>query len=213
MDAKEIELRGKAITKAYSANEPPGTILNLLNELKGGVQVTEELLRSTKIGLIVNRVKQHKDPAVARLAGELISKWRTDVRKSGPNSPTALKGGGASKVAPSPTAANGSETPTEAKAKHTVAPENRSAKADKVNTNLTGSAIRDNCLRLMYDGLALMSEERKWLPFVCSLPWPMSMGLLLIFCRRSTDDLRNSSRRRARNRASRRSRSILGLSA
>ena len=182
MDAKEIELRGKALTKAFVGGDPPSTLLGILGDLRTRVSATEELLRSTRIGVIVNKVKQHKDPEVARNAGELVSKWRVDVRKAGAGSSAAAKGSGNDKSATangsarSPTG-NGSgggggggggggvgvgENGSKTKTKSSVPPDQRSAKADKVDVNVTGNATRDNCLRLMYDGLALMTEECRW---------------------------------------------------
>jgi transcription elongation factor S-II len=43
--------------------------------------------------------------------------------------------------------------------KSTVDPAKRNSKADKINTDVTGNQTRDACVKLMYDGLAFMSEE------------------------------------------------------
>ncbi|KAF2459878.1 transcription elongation factor S-II [Lineolata rhizophorae] len=169
MNAKAIDEKGKALTKAFTGGEPSSTLLGLLEDLRRGVQASEDLLRSTRIGITVNRVKQHKDPAVARTASELVGKWRTDVRRAGgtpggkesgastPRPASATTTNGASPApSPAPSATSAAAKP---KAKHTVPPEQRSAAADKVDTGVTGNAVRDNCLRLMYDGLSHMSEE------------------------------------------------------
>lgn len=167
MDAKEVELKGKAITKAFAGGDPPATIVGLLDDLRKGVQASEEILRSTKIGVTVNRLRQHKDPNVSKQAAELVAKWRLDVKKGGAGhaagsaTSTPKVQNGLSSPAPSP-------APAKAKAKHTVPPEKRSAKEDKVDTKVTGNATRDNCLKLMYDGLALMSEDSE--SFHRSLP-------------------------------------------
>lgn len=170
MDAKEVELRGKAITKALTSGDPPSTLSSLLDELKKGVVASEELLRSTRIGVTVNKLKTYKDPAVARQAAELVSKWRSDIKKAGtasgsstPKQSSVANG----KASPAPTASpapsaksqQSQQQPAKAKAKLTVAPENRSSKTDKVDTDVTGNKIRDNCLKLMYDGLAHMSTD------------------------------------------------------
>jgi transcription elongation factor S-II len=155
MDTKEVELKGRAIAKAVNGGDPSSTVLSLLEDLRRGVQASEDLLRSTKIGVTVNRLKTHKDPAVVKQAIELVSKWRADIKKTGGTS-------GASTPKP---AANGASspvpTPNKPKQKHTVPPEKRNAKEDKVDTNLTKSVTRNSCLKLMYDGLAFMSEECK----------------------------------------------------
>jgi len=154
MDAKEVELRGKAITKAYAAGDPSSVLLGLLKGLREGVRASEDLLRSTRIGVTVNKLRQHKDPAVAKQSTELVNKWKTDVRKAASGSATPKTTNGTASPAPAaPFAA-----PPKTK-KHNVAPESRSHKTDKVDWKLTGNDTRDNCVRLMYDGLAHMSED------------------------------------------------------
>ncbi|MBE7182542.1 MAG: transcription elongation factor S-II [Terriglobus roseus] len=162
MDAQEVELKGKAITAAYAAGDPPASILSLLEELRKGVTASEKLLRDTRIGVAVNKLKQHKDAAVSKRAADLVAKWRLDVKRgassaTGSGSSTPSRAGAGAGAA----AANGAAASPAAKAraKFTVPPEKRSAKEDKVDTKQTGNATRDNCLRLMYDGLAFMSED------------------------------------------------------
>lgn len=161
MEAKDIEERGKQIAKAASEGDPPATLLSLLESLKGWT-ASEKLLRQTKIGIHVNKLRQNKDPNVARTATSLINKWKSDVKKPG---------GGAS-PAPGKSSTNGTSSPaaggtpkqdvkadTKAKGKYSGDPEKRNAAVDKVNYNLTDSQTRDACIKLMYDGLAFQSEE------------------------------------------------------
>lgn len=154
MDAKEVEQRGKAIAKAYAAGDPSSTLLGLIKDLRDGVRATEELLRSTRIGVTVNKLRSHKDPTVAKQSNDLVSKWKLDVRKNLSGSSTPKR----PNAVPSPAPAASATPPAKTK-KHNVAPENRSHKTDKVDWKLTGNDIRDNCVRLMYDGLAHMSED------------------------------------------------------
>ncbi|KAF2013313.1 transcription elongation factor-like protein s-ii [Aaosphaeria arxii CBS 175.79] len=160
MDAKEVELRGKAITKAMNANEPSSSLINLLTDLRNNLKPTEELLRQTKIGVQVNRLRTHKDPSVAKVAGELVSRWRDEVnkqkRKGAPGKVAQASNGSAS---PAPTPASGTASPAPSKKKHDVDPASRSHKTDKVDLKITGDDSRDACIRLMYDGLAFMSED------------------------------------------------------
>ena len=161
MDAKEVEFRGKAITKAMNESEPSSSLIKLLNDLKGGVKATEDLLRQTKIGVTINRLRSHKDPAVSKLASELVSKWRDEVNKQ-------KKKGGAPAKAPapngtaSPAPPSGTASPAPTKRKHNVDPEKRSHKTDKVDYHVTGNDTRDSCIKLLYDGLCLMTDERKY---------------------------------------------------
>lgn len=165
MDVKEIEFRGKAISKAISENEPGSSLIKLLDDLKTGVKPTEDLLRQTRIGVTVNRLRTHKDPAVAKSASELVSRWKEEVNKNKKKGPAAAKVAAAANGSASPAPASGTASPAPAKKKHNVDPEKRTHKTDKVDYRTTGTEARDNCVRLMYDGLAFMSEERK-----CHLP-------------------------------------------
>ncbi|KAL4897590.1 transcription elongation factor [Aspergillus ambiguus] len=156
MDAKEIELKAKALTKAATQNEPPATIIGLLKELQKGVRASEDLLRSTRVGIIVNKFKQHKAPEVARLSSEIVSKWRTEINKNkASGSPSASQ-----RSSGSPRPQNGAASPSPDKAaKLSVPPDKRSWKADGVDVNQTANRIRDSCIGLMYDGLCLNSTE------------------------------------------------------
>ncbi|KAF4310050.1 transcription elongation factor TFIIS [Botryosphaeria dothidea] len=158
MDAKEVESHGRNITKAQAAGEPGSSLIKLLDDLRTGVLATEDLLRSTKIGIIVNKLKTHKDPNVAKKASELVSKWRSDVKKAGADRASTPKQQNgtqspASQAAPSPVPA------AKPKPKHNVPLDKRSVDTDGVEWRLTGNTTRDNCLKMMYNALALMVED------------------------------------------------------
>jgi transcription elongation factor S-II len=175
LDAKAVEQKGRDLTKAAESSADSVAVLRLLSDLKTGVLASENLLRSTKIGVTVNKLKQHSNPQVKQLAGELVSKWRNDVQRlrpaaaagsSGASTPrpasaAAANGtkGGSSVSSP---AAGGTGSPKGAVAKRPDVPkEKRNSKTDGINWKVTGSATRDSCVKLMYDGLAFMSEDRK----------------------------------------------------
>ena len=157
MDAKAVVEKSKALAKATGVDESPDVIIRILNELKTGVKADEDLLRSTKIGVIVNRSKQHKDPAVARLASEIVKKWRDDVQKAKANSPARKKSpnGTASPIPANTANANGNGN---AKPKVAVPPAERDWKKDKVKIERTNQQKRDACIGLIYNGLCFMSS-------------------------------------------------------
>ncbi|RMJ24982.1 transcription elongation factor SII [Aspergillus sp. HF37] len=165
MEAKEIEFKSKALAKAAGQNEPASTIVPILKELQQGVRATEDLLRSTRVGIVVNKLKQHKAPEVARLSGEVVSKWRNEVNKQkaggGPAAAAAGKPGSprpSQNGAASPASA-AAATPTDKAAKLSVPPDKRSWKADGMDVNQTSNRTRDSCIGLMYDGLCLNTTE------------------------------------------------------
>ncbi|EEH21571.1 transcription elongation factor S-II [Paracoccidioides brasiliensis Pb03] len=165
MDTREIEFKSKALTKAATSGETPATLISLLKELQKGVQPTEDLLRSTKIGIIVNKLKQHKSPDVARLSSEIVSKWRSEVNKqkaAASGSPSASQ---RSSNSPRQTT-NGTSSPastsaaaSDKMAKSSVPPDKRSWKTDQVIITHTQNKSRDSCTGLIYDGLCLNSTE------------------------------------------------------
>ena len=144
--------KSKALQKATAAEDPSESIIRILNELKTGVKPNEDLLRSTKIGVIVNRSKQHKDPAVARLASDIVKKWRDDVQKAKGSSPTGKKSpNGTASPVPANTP-NGNVKP-----KLNVPPAERDWRKDKVDITRTNQSTRDGCIGLIYNGLCFMS--------------------------------------------------------
>lgn len=147
--------KSKDLQKATAASSAPANIITILNELKNGVKADEALLRSTKIGVIVNRSKQHKDPAVASLAGEIVTKWRVDIQKQkGTASPINGKKTSSPSGTSSPVPTNGASKP-----KHNVPLDQRDYKKDKVNIERTQQSTRDNCIGLLYNGLCYNSPD------------------------------------------------------
>ncbi|KAL2008691.1 hypothetical protein VTN00DRAFT_6885 [Thermoascus crustaceus] len=161
LDVREIEVKAKALTKAATSNEPSANIIAILKDLQKGVQPTEDLLRSTRVGIIVNKLKQHKSPDVARLSGEIVSKWRNEVNKQkAAGSPAAQRASASPRPATNGAVSPAAAAPTGDKmSKLSVPPDKRSWKADGVDINQTQNKVRDSCIGLMYDGLCLNSTE------------------------------------------------------
>jgi transcription elongation factor S-II len=160
LDKREVAERGSTLQKALQTSVPAASIVSLLKELQKGVRPTEELLRSTQIGKTVNRCKQHRAPEVAKLASEIVSKWRHQVQEQ------KLANGGSSGSGTPNARANGTASPAPAKAlptskpESTVPPDKRTWKTDKIpRDDLTGDPARNNCIGLMYDGLCQNSTN------------------------------------------------------
>ena len=159
MDAKQVSERAKVLGKAATAGGDSGHIIKILNELKTGVKPSEDLLRSTKIGVIVNRFKQNEDPEVAKLAGGIVKKWRDEVTrtKAGTPTPTGSQSTKGNKKMASPSASTDSPVAQEP-AKPTVPPDQRTYQKDGVSIDRTNQATRDSCIGLLYNGLAHTSD-------------------------------------------------------
>jgi len=161
MDRREILSKGSALQKAIAAKEPTANIMNILHDLKMNVRPSEDLLRATGIGKVVNKVKgvSSLDPEITKLASEIISRWRHVVNEqkmaSGTSTPTGARTNGT--ASPAPGAKPG--TPVPKAASPGVAPDKRTWKVDKVpRDELTKDTARNNCIGLIYDGLCVGSE-------------------------------------------------------
>lgn len=157
MDRREILSKGSSLQKAISAKEPTANIITILQDLKVNVRPTEELLRATGIGKIVNKVKgtQGVDSSVQSLASEIISRWRHQVNEqklaTGSSTPNGARSNGTSSPAPA-------SKPTPKAASPGIDPAKRTYITDKVNRDeLTKDKTRNNCIGLLYDGLAVNS--------------------------------------------------------
>jgi transcription elongation factor S-II len=163
LDVKAVDAKRTDLDKAIKDNAPASAILKILSELKAGVVPSEKLLRETKIGVSVNRLRQHKDANVQKLANETVGSWRTAMHKlkiGGGNSGGATPKGANGATGSASPAAVGSGSPgvkNEKKA-YNGDPAKRNALSDKVDWKITGDTTRDACLKLMYDGLAHLSS-------------------------------------------------------
>ena len=156
MDRREILSKGANLQKAINGKEPAANIMNLLQDLKSHVRPTEELLRATSIGKIVNRVKSNNalDPKVTQLASEIISRWRHTVNEqkvaSGTSTPTGRGTNGT--LSPAPTSKPASSPPA-------TSTMDRNWKKDKIHREtITNDPVRNNCIGLVYDGLCIGSD-------------------------------------------------------
>ncbi|KAL8676506.1 MAG: hypothetical protein Q9186_006972 [Xanthomendoza sp. 1 TL-2023] len=159
MDVKQVIERAKALGKATTAGGDSEHIIKVLNELKTGVKPSEDLLRSTKIGVIVNKFKQNQNPEIARIASVIVKKWRDEVTKSkaGTPTPNGSQATNGNKNMATPPTSTASPAPPEP-SKSTVPPDQRDYKKDGVSINRTNQVIRDNCIGLIYNGLAHTSD-------------------------------------------------------
>ncbi|KAK0656611.1 transcription factor S-II, central domain-containing protein [Cercophora newfieldiana] len=146
MDDRELTQRIKALAKALTS-EPPTTVVKLMEDLKKDTAPTEEQLRSTKAGVTVGRLRSHANRDIARVAGEIVQKWKKNV--------DAAKDAKKKKEATASPAPAGSSMskPYEGDT------EKRHFKLDKVDTKRTHSDSRNNSIGLLYNGLAYQNRE------------------------------------------------------
>lgn len=120
------------------------------------------LSQSTKAGHIVGKLRTHANAEVKTMAAEIVTKWRKAVEAGKRKGP-----GSAGSTAASKTASPSASTPQSKTASPAPAasggykgdPEKRKFDVDGVDVNRTGIQSRDNCIGLMYNGLAFRSVE------------------------------------------------------
>jgi len=160
MDQRELDANVKALTKSMAANEPPENALRLLETLKRDASPTEDMLRATRAGVWVGKLRSCKNKEIASAAAELVGKWKKLVEQEKKNK-------GASKMASPATASSPaiSTTPAPSAAassngkKYEGDPEKRKFDVDGVDLNRTASKGRNQCIGLLYNGLAYRSLE------------------------------------------------------
>ncbi|CCF44922.1 transcription elongation factor S-II [Colletotrichum higginsianum] len=155
MDQRELESCIKQLNKIVQANEPPATALALLERLKKEAAPTEEMLRSSRAGVFVGKLRSNSNKEIARAATELVHKWKKLVeaekqgkikKQSSPAAPSPTQA-----PAPKPSSSNAMNQPFKGN------PELRRAKSDGCDTKRTGDETRDSCIELIYNGLAYRS--------------------------------------------------------
>ncbi|KAF7986887.1 hypothetical protein HWV62_12642 [Athelia sp. TMB] len=146
-DAAEL----KKLVKQLQTTSTDQDILTILKTLKTDFQVNEAILRESKAGLAVGKLRAHSSKEVADLAKEVVKKWKTEVEKAkgGAKGPTGKAPSRKPSMTPAPA------TPVSANASKT---EVRTAKSDGVSISATKDKTRDKCAELIYDGLALDSS-------------------------------------------------------
>ena len=167
IDQRELDQRVKALMKSVAANEPADNAIKMLENLKQEAQPTEEMLRATKAGVMVNKLRSNGNKDIARGATELVVKWKKLVEQEKKSKAQSNKNGSpaptnASLPASSPGAAatgSASASPAMAKKEFTGDPEKRKADTDGVSLERTDSKVRNQCIGLIYNGLAYRSRE------------------------------------------------------
>ncbi|TFK67303.1 transcription elongation factor [Pluteus cervinus] len=147
-DAAELR---KLVKQLQSVSNPPD-IIAILNTLKTDFQVNEAILRESKAGLAVGKLRTHATKEVADLAKEVVKKWKSAVEKA-----KSTQGGVVSKVAEKIKAAP-QKSPAVSTATPTKPGAVRTAKSDGVKISV-GDTTRDKCVALIYDALATDSAH------------------------------------------------------
>ncbi|KAM4058437.1 transcription factor s-II (TFIIS), central domain-containing protein [Hirsutella rhossiliensis] len=155
MDQRELESRVKALTKSVAANEPPENAIKLLDMLKKDAAPTEEMLRATRAGVFVGKLRSNPNKEIARAAAELVIKWKKLVEQEKNSKLHKAKIGSPAAV---PVSLPSGPAPGSKKA-FIGDPEKRKFDTDGVDIKRTDSNVRNQCIGLVYNGLAFRSTD------------------------------------------------------
>jgi len=165
MSAAEL----KSLVKALHGASTDGEVVGVLKTLKQEAKITEAVLRESKAGLAVGKLRSHASKDVADLAKEIVKKWKTEVEKEkqakGGDSKSPANG---KPVPPSRKASTASTTASTARSAPSRTPstpmtpsasfsskgEVRTAKSDGVKIDVSGDKTRVKCVEIIYDALA-----------------------------------------------------------
>ncbi|KAK4050442.1 transcription elongation factor TFIIS [Microbotryomycetes sp. JL201] len=109
-----VQALKKQLTTAVAADNADD-IKRVLNQLKSDIVVSEELIRETKIGVTVGKLRQNSNKSVVDLAKEIVRKWKTDVGQSGSKKADTASQNSSNVASPSPAPASPAPSKTESK--------------------------------------------------------------------------------------------------
>ncbi|WFC98147.1 transcription elongation factor TFIIS [Malassezia yamatoensis] len=138
--AEQTKKLSKQLTKAASEGNTDD-IFATLKQLEKVVEPSEELIRSTKIGVAVGKLRTHADTRIANLAKNLVKNWKTQVEKQRREASAKEK---AKKEEASPS----DITTASALSKSENKPVN-------VDFEILNDKTRNACLKLLYSSLEL----------------------------------------------------------
>lgn len=162
-----FELKGRVKTLQGMVNEQE--IGEMLVWLKKNVVATEPLLRETKAGLAVGKLRTHSNKTVSDLAKELVKKWKGEVdsaKSKTSSSAASTRTSEAGTPQPRPTVDTAARGPSSVQSPSAASPITpsangtgvaRSAKIDGIK-GVHGDTVRDKCIEMFYDALCIDSS-------------------------------------------------------
>lgn len=148
MEVSEIKTHMASLEKVGTGGDAT-QIHEILDALAERVKPTEKLLRETKLGIAVNKLRSHQDKEVSDKVKKIIKTWKDSVSAQKEKSKAAKTASSSKSASPTPAA------PAQKFRSHG---KERNAKNDGVRTNIYGDKVRNSCVDLCYTALALGSD-------------------------------------------------------
>lgn len=156
MDASEIRALKTDLEKSTSTEK----ILTILGVLEKKVQPTEQLLRETKLGISVNKLRSHSDKQVSDTVKRIIKKWKDAVsaQKSGKKDKTGPTKSSTPSSTGTPDGAGAGGAADSNKPKFASHGKPRNPQNDGVKTDIYDDKTRNSTIGVIYTALAIDSE-------------------------------------------------------
>lgn len=134
MDVKRVRENMKELEKASGVER----VLEVLHDFEDNLKPTEALLRETKVGVAVNKLRSHSDSRVSGIVKKLVASWREQVQQQ--------KHKKVAQSRPSAPQQNYHPPPKNGKRDH---------KADGINIQIYDDTTRNSCIGVVYNALVL----------------------------------------------------------
>ncbi|KAK9235991.1 transcription factor S-II, central domain-containing protein [Lipomyces kononenkoae] len=170
LDIKEIKSLMTGLEKASTTQ----TTIDILEQLKKDVVPTEKLLRETKLGIAVNKLRSHSEKKVSELVKSIIKKWKDEVTAQKVSSHSQSPTTSATTASKTPPVTSPSSAPTPdvtAEKPKVQRPPNgapRDVKTDGVKTDVYDDRVRNSSVMVTYNALASDSDAHSDTIFQCS---------------------------------------------
>ncbi|KAI0084525.1 transcription factor S-II, central domain-containing protein [Irpex rosettiformis] len=153
----------RSLVKQLQSSSTEQEILGILATLNDFPTITEAIIRESKAGLAIGKLRAHASKQVSDVAKELVKKWKHTVDQA-----KHSRGSSATSATPKPPARKQSTsvapstptTPSASTSGGSIAQgksvDLRTAKTDGIS-GTTGDTTRNKCMELIYDSLAFDS--------------------------------------------------------
>ncbi|PWN48971.1 transcription elongation factor [Violaceomyces palustris] len=178
----------KDLSRQLSKSQDAASTLVILDKLKQGLQPTEDIIRQSKVGVAVGKLRSNPDKKVSELAKELVRTWKAQVDKQRKQQQQQQQNGSTSNnsskspsAAPSPSTpaptggagglASNNNTPKKPAAEREgatttttkTAESSGDSEADaKIDFEILNDKTRNACLKLFYSSLEVGKEANGW---------------------------------------------------
>ncbi|SNX83667.1 related to transcription elongation factor TFIIS [Melanopsichium pennsylvanicum] len=170
----ELKDLQKQLSKLATSTDSEA-VLGIFSKLKSGLSTpTEDVIRQSKIGVAVGKLRSHSDKKVADQAKSLVKDWKAivDKQRAQQQSSTNSSKAPSSTASPAPAsktdvsttgtdAAGASSSSTSATTiAATTTP--KSASNTKIDFEILNDKVRNACLKLLYQSLEIGKEGHGW---------------------------------------------------